>query len=85
MIHDPKRLNQSAVSARWGPDTAYDHAAASRAKPAPDAGPWACEARYQGLPLGFILSGGEASDYAAAEPLVEIPIAATKTLLADNG
>ena len=44
-------------------------------------------ARYdnQGLPIGFILTGGEASDYTAAEPLMEIPIAAPKALLADKG
>ena len=39
----------------------------------------------QGLPLGFILTGGEASDYTAAEPLMEIPVAAPKALLADKG
>uniref|UniRef100_UPI0030C66CD0 IS5 family transposase n=1 Tax=Erythrobacter sp. Dej080120_24 TaxID=3024837 RepID=UPI0030C66CD0 len=39
----------------------------------------------QGLPLGFILTGGEASDYTAAEPLMEIPIATPKALLADKG
>ncbi len=39
----------------------------------------------QGLPLGFILTGGEDSDYTAAEPLMEIPVAAPKALLADKG
>ena len=29
----------------------------------------------QGLPVGFILTGGEASDYTAAEPLMAIPVA----------
>ena len=31
------------------------------------------------------LTGGEASDYTAAEPLMEIPVAAPKALLADKG
>jgi transposase len=39
----------------------------------------------QGLPLGFILTGGEASDYTAAEPLMEIPLTTPKALLADKG
>lgn len=39
----------------------------------------------QGLPLGFSLTGGEASDYTAAEPLIDIPVAAPKALLADKG
>jgi transposase len=39
----------------------------------------------QGLPLGFILTGGEASDYTAAEPLMEIPVTTPKALLADKG
>jgi transposase len=39
----------------------------------------------QGLPLGFILTGGEASDYTAAEPLMEIPVTTPKGLLADKG
>ena len=62
-----------------------DHAAALRARSTPAAEPQACEAHYQGLPLGFILTGGEASDYTAAEPLMENPIAAPKALLADKG
>ena len=39
----------------------------------------------QGLPLGYILSGGQASDYTAAEPLMGIPVVPPKTLLADKG
>src|SRR3546814_2420602 len=39
----------------------------------------------QGLPVGFILTGGEASDYTAAEPLMAIPVATPKALLADKG
>ncbi len=39
----------------------------------------------KGLPLGFILGGGEASDYTAAEPLINIPVAALTALLADKG
>lgn len=31
------------------------------------------------------MTGGEASDCAAAEPLMEIPVAASKALLADKG
>ena len=34
----------------------------------------------QGRALGFLLTGGEASDYAAAEPLMKIPIAKPKAL-----
>ena len=56
-----------------------------RASVAPDAEPQACEARYQGLRPGFIPIGGEASGYTAAEPLMEIPIAAPKALRADRG
>ena len=58
---------------------------ALRAKSTPVAEPQACKAHYQGLPLGFILTGGEASDYTAAEPLMDIPVAAPKALLADKG
>jgi len=36
----------------------------------------------QGLPVGFILTGGEASDYTAAEPLMAIPVATPKALRA---
>lgn len=32
----------------------------------------------QGLPVCFILTGGEASDYAAAEPLMAIPLERSK-------
>lgn len=39
----------------------------------------------QGRPLGFVLTGGEASDYTAAEPLMAIPITKPKALLADKG
>ena len=39
----------------------------------------------QGLPVGFILTGGEASDYTAAEPLMAIPVATPKALLAHKG
>jgi transposase len=39
----------------------------------------------QGLPVGFILTGGEASDYTAAEPLMAIPVTTPKALLADKG
>jgi transposase len=38
----------------------------------------------QGLPVGFILTGGEASDDTAAEPLMAIPVATPKALLADK-
>ncbi|MCO6161188.1 IS5 family transposase, partial [Asaia lannensis] len=39
----------------------------------------------QGRPLGFILTGGEASDYTSAEPLMAIPAATPRALLADKG
>lgn len=41
----------------------------------------------QGLPVGFILNGGEASDRAAAEPLKALPLPQPKrkALLAGNG
>ena len=39
----------------------------------------------QGRPLGFILTGGEASDYTAAEPLIAVPAATPRGLLADKG
>lgn len=47
--------------------------------------PQACEAHYQGLPIGFILTGGEASDYTAAEPLMALPLPKPKALLANKG
>nr|WP_236036601.1 MULTISPECIES: hypothetical protein [Sphingobium] len=37
------------------------------------------------MPVGFILTGGEASDYTAAEPLMAIPVATPTALLADKG
>src|SRR5690606_3886855 len=39
----------------------------------------------QGLPVGFTLTGGEASDYTAAEPLMAIPVATPAALLAAKG
>ncbi|WP_212668645.1 IS5 family transposase [Elstera cyanobacteriorum] len=39
----------------------------------------------QGRPLGFILTGGEASDYAAVDDLMALPVAKPKALLADKG
>ncbi|MGB3797308.1 MAG: IS5 family transposase [Alteraurantiacibacter sp.] len=55
-----------------------DHAAALRAK---------IHARCdnQGLPVGFVLTGGEASDYTAAELLMALPLPKPKALLADRG
>lgn len=38
----------------------------------------------QGRPVRFLLTGGEASDYTAAEPLMKIPVAKPKALLADK-
>lgn len=34
------------------------------------------------MAVGFILTGGEASDHTAAEPRMAIPVATTKALLA---
>lgn len=62
-----------------------DHAVALRARSTPAAEAKLCKAHYQGLPLGFILTGGEAFDYTAAEPLMAIPVVAPKALLADKG
>lgn len=39
----------------------------------------------QGLPVGFILTGGEASDYTAADDLMAPPLPKPKALLADKG
>ena len=39
----------------------------------------------QGLPVGFILTGGEASDYTAADDLMALPLPKPKALLADKG
>ncbi|MDE0877095.1 MAG: IS5 family transposase [Sphingomonas bacterium] len=39
----------------------------------------------QGLPVGFILTGGEASDYTAADDLMALPLPKPKGLLADKG
>ncbi|WP_417321555.1 IS5 family transposase [Erythrobacter aureus] len=38
-----------------------------------------------GMPARFILTDGEASDYTAAEPLMQIPVTTPKALLADKG
>ncbi|MEE4455192.1 transposase [Novosphingobium resinovorum] len=39
----------------------------------------------QGRPLGFVLTGGEASDYGAVDALMAIPVTKPKALLADKG
>jgi len=39
----------------------------------------------QGLPIGFILTGGEALDYTAADDLMDLPLPNPKALLADKG
>ncbi|MES6426782.1 IS5 family transposase, partial [Cutibacterium acnes] len=39
----------------------------------------------QGRPLGFVLTGGEASDYKAAAALIELPVAKPRMMLADKG
>ncbi|MEL4072993.1 IS5 family transposase [Ochrobactrum sp. GPK 3] len=39
----------------------------------------------QGRPLGFVLTGGEASDYNAVEDLMSIPVKKPRLLLADRG
>jgi len=39
----------------------------------------------QGLPIGFILTGGEASDYTAADDLMNLPLPTPEGLLADKG
>ncbi|MCI5076419.1 MAG: IS5 family transposase [Oricola sp.] len=39
----------------------------------------------QGRPLGFVLTGGEASDYNAFTPLLEMPVRRPRLMLADKG
>lgn len=39
----------------------------------------------QGRPLGFHLTGGEASDYLAVPALLEMPVTTPKAMLADKG
>jgi len=39
----------------------------------------------QGLPIGFILAGGEASEYTAADDLMNLPLPKPKGLLAEKG
>ncbi|WIJ27137.1 transposase [Devosia sp. RR2S18] len=39
----------------------------------------------QGRPLGFVLTGGEASDYAAVPSLLAMPVGKPRLLLADKG
>jgi transposase len=39
----------------------------------------------QGRPLGFVLTGGEASDYNALNPLLLMPVANPHLMLADKG
>uniref|UniRef100_UPI0035C95D94 transposase n=1 Tax=uncultured Sphingomonas sp. TaxID=158754 RepID=UPI0035C95D94 len=39
----------------------------------------------QGCPRGFVLTGGEVSDYRAVLALLDMPVAKPKALLADKG
>ncbi|MFG1463758.1 IS5 family transposase [Xanthobacter sp. DSM 24535] len=39
----------------------------------------------QGRPLGFVLTGGEASDYKAVDDLIALPVARPRLMLADKG
>ena len=39
----------------------------------------------QGRPLGFVLTGGETSDYKAVNDLIALPVAKPKLMLADKG
>jgi transposase len=39
----------------------------------------------QGRPLGFILTGGEASDYKAVDDLIALPVSKPRLMLADKG
>jgi len=41
--------------------------------------------KNQGLPVGFVLTGGEASDYGAVDDLMALPLPKPKALLADKG
>jgi hypothetical protein len=38
-----------------------------------------------GRPLGFVLTGGEVSDYKAVDQLFALPLAKPKMMLADKG
>src|SRR5277367_6311332 len=39
----------------------------------------------QGRPLGFVLTGGETSDYLAVPELLDMPVSNPKAMLADKG
>ncbi|MBB4051273.1 hypothetical protein GGR20_000891 [Devosia subaequoris] len=39
----------------------------------------------QGRPLGFVLTGSEASDYKAIDDLIALPVAKPRLMLADKG
>jgi hypothetical protein len=39
----------------------------------------------QGRPLGFVLTGGETSDYKAVDELIELPVTSPRLMLADKG
>ncbi|WP_415575286.1 transposase [Gluconobacter japonicus] len=39
----------------------------------------------QGRPLGFVLTGGQASDYKATDALMTLPVPSPKAMLADRG
>nr|WP_246725554.1 transposase [Beijerinckia sp. L45] len=39
----------------------------------------------QGRPLGFVVTGGEASDYTAVPQLLALPVGRPKAMLADKG
>ena len=47
--------------------------------------PKACIAHRQGRPLGFVLTGGEVSDYRAVPQLLDLSVQPPKALLADKG
>ena len=40
--------------------------------------------RRSGTPSGFVLTGGEASDYTAVDDLIALPVAKPKLMLADK-
>ena len=51
----------------------------------PNLGRGAVRGNDRDLPFGFVLTGGEASDYTAADVLMAAPVAKPKAMFADKG
>jgi transposase len=81
------RGHSQAAGAKGGPARRASVAAAEALRLRPGAFTSKIHARCDGQrrPLGFILTGGEVSDYRAVRALLNIPVPTPKAMLADKG